>query len=169
MAELKVEMTDTFSLAKSEMNNLLYRKSSAEAEKLVTTLNSALDKFAKVFSKRFVMTEGAVWYDFVTGLILPQFENNRPDSYNIDDIATPDYKKIQNMPIEFCGFIGRLMTEQEAQILLHPEVKYPYRHSNINKFDIMVGGITFNSQKTTHSVSKACKAGALMLTKEFSF
>lgn len=163
-----MEMTDTFSLAKSEMNNFLYHKSSAEAEKLVTTLNSALDKFAKVFSKRFVMTEESVWYDFVTGLILPQFENNRPVSYNIDDIATLDYKKIQNMPIEFCGFTGRLMTEQEAQILLHPEVKYPYRHSNINKFDIMVGWITFNSKKTTRSVDKACKAGALMLTREFS-
>lgn len=93
MSELKVEMTNTFSLAKSEMDNLLYCKSSAEAEKLVNTLNGALDKFAKVFSKRFVMTEGEVWYDFVTGLILPQFENNRPISYNIDDIATPDYKK----------------------------------------------------------------------------
>ena len=162
-------MTNTFSLAKSEMDNLLYRKSSAEAEKMVNALNGALDKFAKVFSKRFVMTEGEVWYDFVTGLILPQFENNRPVSYNIDDIATSDYKKIQNMPIEFCGFTGRLMTEQEAQMLLQPEVRYPYRHSNINKFDIMVGWIAFNAQKTTRTVYKACKAGALMLTKEFSF
>ena len=41
------------------------------------------------------------------------------------------------MTIEFCGFTGRLMTEQEAQMLLQPEVRYPYRHSNINKFDIM--------------------------------
>ena len=88
---------------------------------------------------------------------------------NIDDIATSDYKKIQNMPIEFCGFTGRLMTEQEAQMLLQPEVRYPYRHSNINKFDIMVGWIAFNAQKTTRTVNKACKAGALMLTKEFSF
>lgn len=169
MPELKVEMTNTFSLAKSEMDNLLYRKSSAKAEKIVNALNGALDKFAKVFSKRFVMTEREVWYDFVTGLILPQFENNRPVSYNIDDIATSDYKKIQNMPIEFCGFTGRLMTEQEAQMLLQPEVRYPYRHSNINKFDIMVEWIAFNAQKTTRTVYKAYKAGALMLTREFSF
>ena len=58
MSELKVEMTDTFSLAKSEMDNLLYRKSSMKAEKLVNEFNKALDRFAKVFSKRFVMTEG---------------------------------------------------------------------------------------------------------------
>lgn len=169
MSELKVEMTNTFSLAKSEVDKLMYRKSSAEAEKMVNALNGALDKFAKVFSKRFVMIKGEVWYDFVTGLILPQFENNRPVSYNIDDIATPDYKKIQNMQIKFCGFTGRLMTEQEAQMLLQPEVRYPYRHSNINKFDIMVRWIAFNAQKTTRTVYKECKAGALMLTREFSF
>ena len=168
MSELKVEMTDTFFLAKSEMDNLLYRKSSMKAEKLVNEFNKALDRFAKVFTKRFVMTEGEVWYDFVTGLILPKFENNRPVSYNIDDIATPDYKKIKNMTIKFCGFTGRLMTEQEAQILLDPTVIYPYRHSNINKFDIMVRRITFKPQKTTRSGSKACKAGALYLTREFS-
>lgn len=169
MSELKVEMTNTFSLAKSEVDNLLCRKSFMEAEKLVHKLNTALDKIAKVFSKRFVMTEQDVWYDFVTGLILPQFENNRPVSYNIDDIATTDYKNIQKMQIDFCGFTGRLMTEQEAQTLLQPDVSYPYRHAKINKFDIMVGWISFNRQKTTRSISKACKAGALLLTKEFSF
>ncbi len=41
MSELKVEMTDTFSLAKSEMDNLLYRKSSMKAEKLVNEFNKA--------------------------------------------------------------------------------------------------------------------------------
>ena len=158
-------MTNTFFLANSDMNDLLYRKSANEAEKLVQSLNKALDKVSQCFSQRFVMTEQDIWYDFVTGLILPKFENNRPVSYNIDDIITNDHKIRQ---IEFCGFNGRLMTEQEARTLLDPEAAYPYRHASINKFDIMVGWITFNSQKTTRVVTKVCKAGPLLLTREFN-
>ena len=168
MSVLKVEMTNTFSLDKSEMNNLLYSKSCMEAEKIINKLNADLNKFVKAFSKRFVMTEQNVWYDFVTGLILPNFEDYRPACYCIGDIAKGDHKKILRKPIEFYGFSGRLMTKQEAQALLDPKVRYPYRHDKINKFDILVGQIRFNQQKNNPVVYRACKSGTLILTQEFS-
>ena len=169
MESLKVEMTDVFYLPKQDVETLRYGKALQKIRDAVDGLNQALEKFAKVFDQRFVMLEQDVWYDYATGLLLPKFEKYRCPSYEMWElVVSSKSERIANMRFSFAKFRGRLMTNEEAQILFDHRVKYPYRHKSLNKFDIRVAwmrGLVEKSPKFT----KCCPIGTWLLTSDFSW
>lgn len=168
MESLKVEMTDVFYLPKQDVERRRYERALQKVCDVVDEINGALERLAKIFDQRFVMMEQDVWYDYVTGLLLPKFEKYRCPSYEINELAAYAKKrKLAHLHRSFAGFSGRLMTNQEAQTLLDHRTAYPYRHKSLNKFSIQVDWTHGLTEKFVEVV-KSCPIGAWLLTSDFS-
>ncbi len=82
---------------------------------------------------RFMMMKQDVWYDYKTGLLLPQLDTFICPNYKLKEFVQNRTKILASEGMTFSNFTGRLITRKECREIFQQTVNYPYRDGEHNR------------------------------------
>lgn len=141
MPKMTTELIGTIKLPRASV----LRQNAKDFEQSLTARFDAFKKFAAnlegCFQSRFIMFKQNVWYDFKTGLLLPKFDKGGCEHWSVEEfIKRVDGKDFSTFKMNFEGFEGRCISEDECRAVFNAEVNYPYRRQDKRRLIFHFGG-----------------------------
>lgn len=144
MGKFAVELNKRVYIDNNILQEYKLQDATDKVQKWVVDFNSFMERMAEcIKGKRYVMFEQDVWYDYKTGLLLPQLDKGLCHHYNLDSFSewlkSVPPEEYSNIPFPFADLHGRLISSDECREIFNSE--HPYK----NNIEQLIGNYILTS------------------------